>query len=57
MNLWIATLDGTMSVTVPAFNGVLVAVQAIPAKFLGFNADMSVIVNESYWNEHALVAL
>jgi hypothetical protein len=52
-NLWVATLDGNPFPIIPEVSGLLVAVQAIPAQMLGFNADMSVIVNESYWNYHS----
>ena len=53
--LWIATLDGTAAPLMPITGGVLVAVQCLPAAMLGFDADMSVIVSESYWLAHALI--
>lgn len=52
-NVWIATLDGNPFPVLPAVSGQLVAVQAIPASMLGFNADMSVIVDQYYWNTHS----
>ena len=55
-DLWVATLDGTQDITVPGVAGRLVAVQAVPAAMLGFNADMSVIVDAGYWAQHAIGA-
>jgi hypothetical protein len=54
--LWVATLDGTVDVAVPGGAGHLVAVQAVPAGMLGFNADMSVVVDAGYWAQHAVGA-
>jgi hypothetical protein len=53
-NLWVSTLDGNPFPIVPSISGTLVAVQCIPASMLRFNGDMSVVVNENYWKEHAL---
>jgi hypothetical protein len=53
-NLWISTLDGNTNPVIPSGPGKLVAVQAFPASMVGFNADMSVIVSETYWKRHAL---
>lgn len=52
--LWLATLDGTTdpAVTLPA-NVTLMCVQAIPASMLGFQADLSVVVNQGYWQAKA----
>jgi hypothetical protein len=51
-NLWISTLDGNTNPFLTAHTGRLVAVQAFPASMLGFNADMSVIVDYNYWQDH-----
>jgi hypothetical protein len=51
--LWIATLDGTVNVTVPG-RGHLVAVQAYPASMLGPDADLSIVVDEKYWRDRSL---
>ena len=51
--LWIATLDGTMDVTLPPGRGHLVAVQAFPATWLPVHADLSVVVDAAYWVKHA----
>ena len=55
-NLWVSTLDGDINPAIPSGPGLLVAVQAFPASMVGFNADMSVIVNYDYWHAHALAA-
>lgn len=47
--LWVATLDGTMEITPPPGIGVLAVVQAIPASMLGFNADLSLVIDTGYW--------
>jgi hypothetical protein len=50
-SLWLATLDGTIpDMTLPA-TVTLCAVQSIPAAMLGFNADLSMVVNEAYWHD------
>lgn len=51
-NLWVSTLDGTTNPVIPSGPGLLVAVQAFSASMLGFNADMSVIINGQYWAAH-----
>lgn len=51
--LWVATLDGTMNIGPVPGAGVLAAVQVFPAVMLGFNADLSVVVDPGYW-ERAL---
>lgn len=51
-NLWVATLDGTLDITLPVISGKIVAVQAIPSVMLGFNADESFIVDDQYWFAH-----
>jgi hypothetical protein len=51
--LWVATLDGTVDVVVP-ISGRLVAVQAFPASMTGMNADLSVVVDEAYWQGRSL---
>lgn len=56
-NLWVSTLDGNTNPAIPSGPGLLVAVQAFPASMVGFNADMSVIVNANYWKTHALAPL
>lgn len=53
-DLWVATLDGNPFPLVPLATGRLVAVQCLPAKMLGFNGDMSAVVNPEYWNSHVL---
>jgi hypothetical protein len=54
--LWLATLDGTTTppddVVLPP-HVTLLAVQAFPASMLGFNADLSVVTDASYWIAHA----
>ena len=54
-NLWLATLDGTIPATadlqLPS-SARLVAVQAFGAAMLGFNADLSVVVDRAYWDAH-----
>lgn len=57
-SLWLATLDGTTDPGLipelehlPA-NVTLVAIQAVPAAMLGFNADLSVILDGAYWDKH-----
>lgn len=56
-NLWVATLDGNPFPMVPLATGTLVAVQAITASMLGFNGDMSAVVNEGYWNDHRVTTV
>lgn len=51
--LWVATLDGTVTPELPPVTGLLVAVQCLPASMLGFDADMSVVVDPGYWVAHA----
>lgn len=58
-SLWLATLDGTADPDVipelaqlPA-HVTLVGIQAIPAAMLGFNADLTVILDKAYWDSHA----
>jgi hypothetical protein len=51
--LWVATLDGTASITAPG-TGHVVAVQAYPASMVGPNADLSIVVDEAYWLARAL---
>lgn len=60
-SLWLATLEGTFD---PAATGALlaslppnvtlVAVQAFGARHLGFNADLSVVIDPAYWQKRAL---
>jgi hypothetical protein len=50
--LWLATLDGTIDVTLPPGHGHLVAVQAFGADMLPFHADMSLVVDAAYWEKH-----
>lgn len=56
--LWVATLDGTLTVQLPSSGvGQLVAVQAIPGAMLGIlPADASVVTDPGYWRAHALGA-
>lgn len=53
-NLWFATLDGTTNpiLSLPA-NVTLCAVQAFPASMVGMQCDISVVVNEIYWDTYA----
>lgn len=51
--LWVATLDGTLDIGPIPGAGHLVAVQALPASMLGFNADLSLVIDEDYWTAHA----
>lgn len=51
--LWVSTLDGTVDVGPIPGTGHLVAVQAFGAAMLGFNADMSVVVDQAWWKAHA----
>ena len=53
-SLWVATLDGTADVVLPAGTGKLVAVQDFPASMVGLDADLSIVVDQDYWNSHAL---
>lgn len=57
-SLWLATLDGTTDPAVipelaqlPA-HVTLVGIQAVPARMLGFNADLTVILDPAYWDKH-----
>lgn len=56
-NLWLATLDGTADpAAIPELadlppNVRLVAIQAYPAAWLGVHADLSVIVDQAYWDK------
>ena len=44
-----------MNVTLPTgWHGQVVAVQAIPAAMLGFDADLSLITDAAYWAAHAI---
>lgn len=52
--LWIATDDGTIMQSV-AGGGTLVMCQAFPASFIGPNVDISVVVNQAWWQAHALL--
>jgi hypothetical protein len=52
--LWVATLDGTASVTLPDAHGRLVAIQDYPASMVGLDADISIVVDQAYWTAHAL---
>lgn len=52
--LWVATLDGTDDVVLPAGTGHLLAVQCYPASMVGMDADVSVVVDRDYWLAHAL---
>jgi hypothetical protein len=52
--LWVATLDGNTAPSLPRVSGQLVAVQAIPASMLGFDADMSVVTDPGWWSSRAL---
>ena len=52
--LWIATLDGTDDLALPAGPGRLAAIQAFPASMTGLDADASVVVDRDYWLAHAL---
>ena len=52
--LWVATLDGTASVTLPGGTGRLAAVQDYPASMVGLDADLSIVVDQDYWLAHAL---
>jgi hypothetical protein len=52
--LWVATLDGDTTPALPPVTGQLVAVQAFPASMLGFDADMSVVVDPGWWEDRAL---
>jgi hypothetical protein len=56
MDLWLATLDGTIFPTeaysLPS-NVHLVAVQAFGSAYLGINADLSMVVDQQYWNAYA----
>jgi hypothetical protein len=47
--LWIATLDGTFEIAPVKGVGVLAVIQVIPAAMLGFNADLSVVIDPHYW--------
>lgn len=54
-SLWLATLDGTDVPTALAAvaelppNVTFVGIQAIPAEYLGFNADQTMIFDSAYW--------
>lgn len=50
--LWVSTLDGTMDFTLPSGHGHLVAIQLYPQAMLGFHADLSVVVDQGYWDAH-----
>jgi hypothetical protein len=50
--LWIATLDGTLDVALPAGCGHLVAVQLFGEAMLPFHADMSLVLDAAYWDKH-----
>lgn len=58
--LTVATLDGTTDIGPIPGAGKLVAVQAFPAVMVGpsisINADISVVVDRVYWQDHALSA-
>lgn len=56
-DLWIATLDGTIypyAVNSLSSNVRLCCVQAFPASYIGINADLSLVMNQDYWNTYAL---
>jgi hypothetical protein len=54
-SLWVATLDGTASITLPGDSaGKLVAIQDYPASMVGLDADLSIVVDHEYWLAHAL---
>ena len=50
--LWVATLDGTVDVALPAGHGQLVAVQAFGEDYLPFHADLSLVLDAGYWDAH-----
>jgi hypothetical protein len=50
--LWVATLDGTVDITLPEGHGQLVAVQAFPAGWLPVEADLSIVIDPGYWEAH-----
>lgn len=50
--LWVATLDGTIDITLPPGAGHLVAVQAFGADMLPVHADLSIVVDSAYWEAH-----
>ncbi len=58
-SLWLATLDTTADPAAIAQlaslppNVTLVAIQAFGAQHLGFNADLSVVLDHDYWAERA----
>lgn len=52
--LWVATLDGTADVGPVPGSGRLVAVQDYPASMVGLDADLSIVIDQAYWNAHAL---
>lgn len=52
-NLWLATLDGTITQPILPPTGKLVAIQALGADMLGFNADLSVVTDADWWRRHA----
>jgi len=52
--LWLATLDGSIPTDVITGSGRLVAVQAYSASMVGVNVDLSAVVDEQWWVNHAL---
>lgn len=58
-SLWLATLDGTADPAAIAQlaslppNVTLVAIQAFGTQHLGFNADLSVVLDQAYWQDRA----
>ena len=54
--LWLATLDGTTDPAIELPHNVrLLAVQAFPAAMTGINADLSVVVDRTYWDTRAVM--
>jgi hypothetical protein len=51
-DLWVATLDGTIDITLPPGSGHLVAVQAFPSSWLPVHADLSIVTDAAYWDAH-----
>lgn len=55
-SLWLATLDGTADPSlIPELaqlpsHVTLIGIQALPASMLGFNADLTLILDADYWN-------
>lgn len=52
--LWLATLDGTIAVPALPSRVTLVAVQAFGAAMTGINADLSVVLDQNWWERRAL---